>query len=101
MNTNPDFSEKHRKLVVLHEHISALTEQLSTEHYPSLPVYLNNLEHLSKYFEEVSDIFLAEGFEQWLQKTDTELFISIISHERSFILLSNMLGNLKHLFLTG
>jgi len=61
MNTNPDFSEKHRKLVVLHEHISALTEQLSTEHYPSLPVYLNNLEHLSKYFEAVSDISSLKG----------------------------------------
>ncbi|MCU7367630.1 hypothetical protein N5E15_13615 [Pantoea stewartii] len=100
MNSYPDFVEKHRELVVLHEHISTLTEQMSTQAYPSLPVYLNNLEHLKTYFEEVSDICRMTGFEQWLREADTDLFISITSQQRSFVLLGNMLANLKRLFLT-
>ena len=101
MNSYPDFVEKHRELVVLHEHISTLTKQMSTQTYSSLPVYLNNLEHLRTYFEEVSDIWRVEGFEQWLTETDPELFFSITSQQRSFVLLGNMLSNLKRLFFTG
>jgi len=101
MNTNPDFSEKHRELVVLQEHICTITEQMSTHSYPSLSVYLNNLEHMRQYFEEVSRIYSIAGFEKWLKAADTDLFINIMSQQRSFVLLGNMLGNLKRLFFTS
>ncbi|WP_256853653.1 hypothetical protein [Pantoea sp. Fr+CA_20] len=98
MHSDTVFAEKHLELTVLHEHINALVEQMSAENYSSFLVYLNNLEHLRAYFEEVSDICRVEGFEQWLKETDANLFISITSLQRSFILLGNMLGNLKRLF---
>lgn len=101
MHNNIVFAEKRQELSVLHEHIRALVEQMSTENYSSVPVYLNNLEHLRTYFDEVSDICSAEGFEHWLKETDTDLFISITSLQRSFVLLGNMLGNLRRLFLTN
>lgn len=93
------FTDKLQELRSLNLSITTLVEQMSSGEYSSLAAYLNNLEHLKKFFKEAGDILAMDGFEAWLRSSDTELYISIHSIQNTMVLLSNMFKNLQRHFI--
>ena len=95
MTTDALFTDKLEELRSLNLSIMALVEQMSSGEYSSLAAYLNNLDHLKKFFDEVGGILDVDRFEEWLRNNDTKLYISIHSVQNTMVLFSNMLRNLQ------
>lgn len=93
---NESFQSKYDDLTETLSSVDTLISQLSKDTYQCMSAYINNLQHLNHYQTKMNIILVSDKkFINWLKSYDLDLWINILSTRRTYILLNNMMNNLR------
>lgn len=90
-----EYADMHAKLTDLMPSVRIILQQMEEHEYAELSTYINNMDMIARFYEEVGENLSEPGFLSYLKQNDLNLFVEILAVGRAVSLMKNLLVNIK------